>query len=69
MSSAASPMSKNSSALTSWKLSGQRGYESEEDTGFSVAAKEIKMTPVQIMHIRLLKKLQASLPDVDMEDF
>ena len=68
MSSYASPMSKHS-RRSSWKQSGQHGYESEDGSDFSSSVKEVKMTPGQTMHIRLLKKLQACLPDVDMEDF
>ena len=66
MSTQASPQSKTEST---YMHSGKHDYESGEDACFSSAITEMNLKPSEIMHIRLLKNIQAYLPDVDFEDF
>lgn len=65
MSSTCSPMSKGNSA-SPFKFSAHREVESDDECFTSVQRE--KQQYKQIMEVRVLGLLQASLPDVDMED-
>lgn len=66
MSSTCSPMSKGNTTNL-FKFSGERMVESDDECFTTV--QNVNLEYSQVMQVRLLRLLQASLPDVDMEDF